>query len=178
MLSIGVFDKSNKMHIVRAGKMLADNFDSYKNSFADEVDECMAEEMIMISAVIDGELVGWTGGRPQYDGHVWELHPMVVDENHRGKGIGRRLIEALEKEIKKRGGLTVYAGSDDEDFRTSLSEPGIYEDLWDKIRDIRNYRRHPFEFYIKCGFQIIGVMPDANGLRKPDIYLGKKIENE
>ncbi|MDX1357894.1 MAG: GNAT family N-acetyltransferase [Clostridia bacterium] len=178
MLEVGAFDKNNKNHVKKAGLLLKQNFACYEENYADEVQECMSDDMIMISAAIDGELAGWTGGRPQYSGNVWELHPMVVDERYRGKGIGRRLVAALEEEVKKRGGLTLYCGSDDEDFSTSLSDPDLYDDLWTRIRNIRNYNNHPYEFYLKCGFRIIGVMPDANGRRKPDIILGKRIDNE
>jgi len=178
MLKVGVFNKSNKKQIKKAGLLLKQNFACYENDYYKEVIECMADEMIMVSAVMDDELAGWTGARPQYDGNVWELHPMVVDEKYRGRGIGRKLVESLEDEIKKLGGLTIYCGSDDEDFKTSLSEPDIYTGLWDRIKNVENYDRHPYEFYKKCGFQIIGVMPDANGRRRPDIILGKRIDNE
>jgi aminoglycoside 6'-N-acetyltransferase I len=178
VLKVGIFDKDNERHVEKAGLLLKRNFACYIEDYAKEVRECMAEDMIVISAVIGDELVGWTGGRPQYGGNVWELHPMVVDENFRGQGIGRKLIKVLEDEVRRRGGLTVYCGSDDENFGTSLSEPGIYNGLWDKIKNIRNYKNHPYEFYMKCGFKIIGVMPDANGRRKPDIILGRRIDSD
>lgn len=178
MIQIGLFDKSNASHIAKAGELLKKNFKTYSNSYMQEVVDCMPDKMIMLSAISEEMLVGWTGARPQYNGNVWELHPLVVDENYRGRGIGKKLIEALEKEIRKRGGLTVYCGSDDENFTTSLSDPDIYSNLWDRIKSIENYKDHPYEFYQKCGFKIIGIMPDANGRRKPDIYLGKKVENE
>jgi aminoglycoside 6'-N-acetyltransferase I len=38
-----------------------------------------------------------------------------------------------------------------------------------------NLRGHPYAFYQKIGFVIVGVMPDANGLGKPDIYMAKRI---
>ena len=178
MVQIGLFDKSNVSHIAKAGELLKKNFENYLKSYMQEVVDCMSDEMIMLSAVSEGLLVGWTGARPQYDGNVWELHPLVVDKKCRGRGIGKKLVETLEKEIGKRGGLTIYCGSDDEDFATSLSEPDIYNNIWNKIKNIENYKAHPYEFYQKCGFQIIGIMPDANGRRKPDIYLGKKVGNE
>lgn len=39
---------------------------------------------------------------------------------------------------------------------------------------IKNLRQHPDEFAQICGFVIVGVMPDANGLGKPDIYMAKQ----
>jgi hypothetical protein len=36
-------------------------------------------------------------------------------------------------------------------------------------------RGHPFEFYQKCGFVIVGVVPDANGYSKPDILMAKRV---
>ncbi len=175
MVVISQFDKSNASDIADAGELLRVNFEAYRTDYIKEVQECMSEDMIMLAALEGQKLIGWIGARPQYDGNVWELHPLVINKTFRGRGIGKMLVKALESEVGKIGGLTLYCGSDDEDFQTSLSEPGIYNNLWEKINNIENYKGHPYEFYQKCGFQIIGIMPDANGRRKPDIILGKKI---
>jgi aminoglycoside 6'-N-acetyltransferase I len=37
-------------------------------------------------AMLDSQtLVGWVGGLPEYQGRVWELHPIVVHLNFRGE---------------------------------------------------------------------------------------------
>jgi aminoglycoside 6'-N-acetyltransferase I len=146
------------------------------DSALQEVHEMLAEERICrIALDDDGNVLGWVGGIPEYDGNVWELHPLVVRPAMQGKGIGRALVADLEQQARQRGGLTVMLGTDDESFQTTLSGVDLYTDLWDKIKNIRNLRGHPFEFYQKCGYTIIGVMPDANGPGKPDIYMGKRL---
>lgn len=178
MVVIRKFDKSNESNIAEAGELLRMNFEAYKTDYLKEVLECMSDEMIMLAAIEEQKLVGWIGARPHYNGNVWELHPLVVNKTHRGMGIGKMLVDSLESEVRKANGLTIYCGSDDEDFQTSLSDPDIYTNLWEKINNIENYKGHPYEFYQKCGFQIIGIMPDANGRRKPDIILGKRVKND
>jgi aminoglycoside 6'-N-acetyltransferase I len=127
-------------------------------------------------AYLEGERVlGWVGGLPEYDGRVWELHPIVVAFPARGRGIGRALVAAFEDEARARGGYTATLGSDDVSGATSLGGVDLYADLPAKIAAIRNLRRHPFEFYVKCGYTITGVVPDANGPGKPDIYLSKRL---
>ncbi|GIK38566.1 MAG: aminoglycoside N-acetyltransferase AAC(6')-Ii [Chloroflexota bacterium] len=121
----------------------------------------------------DGTVLGWVGGIRQYDGHVWELHPLVVRPNRQGQGIGRALVADLEAQVQRQGGLTLWLGTDDENNMTSLSGVNLYPNVFDHVAKIKNLRGHPYEFYQKLGFVIVGVMPDANGPGKPDIFMAK-----
>jgi aminoglycoside 6'-N-acetyltransferase I len=121
-------------------------------------------------------LLGWVGGLPEYDGRVWELHPIVVRREHRHHGIGRALVAAFEAEAAARGAVTVTLGTDDDSGMTSLSNVDLYDDLPRKLADLRDLGRcHPFLFYQKLGYVVTGVMPDANGPGRPDIYMSKRI---
>lgn len=141
-----------------------------------EVHEMLERERFCLAAIDDNEnLLGIIGGIPQYDGHVWELHPLAVQPNMQGRGIGKTLVEDFEEQVRSRGGLTVTLGSDDEDNMTSLSNIDLYDNFWEKVRDIRNLKHHPFEFYQKMGYAITGVVPDANGIGKPDIIMSKRV---
>jgi aminoglycoside 6'-N-acetyltransferase I len=142
----------------------------------EEVEECLDAEMICRAAVTpDGLLLGWVGGRPEYDGNIWELHPMVVRADQHRRGIGRALVTDLEVQVRGRGGLTIMLGTDDVDNSTSLGGADLYTDLWGQVAAIRNLKGHPYSFYQRCGYTIIGVMPDANGRGKPDIFMAKAI---
>lgn len=110
-----------------------------------------------------------------YRGRVWEVHPLVVNGSHRQRGIGRALIEDLERLVVFRGALTLWAGSDDEHHETTLSGRDLYPEIPESIRSIRNLHHHPYEVYLRLGFRIAGVLPDANGRGKPDIFLAKRV---
>jgi aminoglycoside 6'-N-acetyltransferase I len=101
-----------------------------------------------------------------------------VLEKYRGKGLGTALVEALEREVGKQGGVTIYLGSDDEFGTTSLFGEDLYDNIYEKIENIKNTGGHPFEFYQKVGYKIVGVIPDANGVGKPDIWMAKRINKE
>ncbi|HCK67449.1 MAG TPA: N-acetyltransferase, partial [Anaerolineae bacterium] len=70
---------------------------------------------------------------------------------------------------------TILLGTDDENNMTSLSNVDLYENLFEKIKNIKNIKGHPYEFYQKMGYTIIGVIPDANGIGKPDILMSKRV---
>jgi len=142
-----------------------------------EIHEMLEAERFCRAAVDEqGNLIGIIGGIPTYDGHVWELHPLAVQPNMQGKGIGRALVEDFEEQVRLRGGLTITLGSDDEDEMTSLSNADLYENTWEKIQSVRNFKKHPFTFYQKLGYVITGIVPDANGRGKPDILMSKRVE--
>ena len=182
-MKILTLSPENDPLIQQAGRLLMDAFREHwpdawptREEAMKEVHEMLENERICRVAVEEeGILLGIIGGIPGYDGNVWELHPLAVQPSQQGQGIGRALVEDLEEQVRLKGGLTITLGSDDEDSMTSLSNVDLYENLWEKIRDIRNYKNHPFEFYQKMGYIIIGVVPDANGRGKPDILMGKRL---
>jgi aminoglycoside 6'-N-acetyltransferase I len=134
------------------------------------------EEGFARAIVEPGLLLGWVGGLPEYDGRVWELHPMVVHREYRRRGIGRALVAAFEAEAAARGALTVTLGTDDDSAMTSLSGVNLYDNLPLKLAELRDLGRgHPFVFYQKLGFTVTGVVPDANGPGRPDIYMSKQV---
>ena len=59
---------------------------------------------------------------------------------------------------------------------TTLSGVDLYPNVLEHLLNIENLRSHPYEFYEKLGFSIVGVMPDANGPGKPDIYMAKPLK--
>jgi aminoglycoside 6'-N-acetyltransferase I len=142
-----------------------------------EVRESLQPDRISRVALSDdGETVlGWIGGISQYHGRVWELHPLVVAAACQRQGIGRALVHDLEAQVRERGGLTLWAGADDEDNRTTLGGADLYQDLPRQLATVRNLGDHPYTFYERLGFTVVGVMPDANGFGKPDIFLAKRI---
>jgi aminoglycoside 6'-N-acetyltransferase I len=80
-----------------------------------------------------GMVLGWIGGIRQYDGHVWELHPLVVRPDRQGQGIGRALVADLETRVRERGGLTLWVGTDDENNMTSLGGANLYPNVLEHL---------------------------------------------
>ena len=119
----------------------------------EEVQESFGKDRISrIALDQSGEIVGWIGGLSHYDGNVWEIHPLVVKPSRQGGGIGRRLVRDFEDLVRKRGGLTIWVATDDEDNMTTLAGVDLYPNILDHLAQIRNLRRHPYEFYKKLGF--------------------------
>ena len=88
----------------------------------------------------------------------------------------RALVAAFENEARRRVGFTATLGSDDLDGMTSLSHIYLYPDVPGHIAGLRDLgRRHPFLFYRRLGYVMTGVMPDANGRGRPDIYMSKAL---
>jgi aminoglycoside 6'-N-acetyltransferase I len=143
----------------------------------EEVRASFAEDRISRIAIDEqGHVLGWIGGISMYDGNVWELHPLGVKPEYQGQGVGRALVIDFEEQVRQRGGLTIYLGSDDEDNQTSLSGVNLYEpNVLEHLANIKNPGRHPYEFYQKLGFVIVGVLPDANGPGRPDIFMAKRV---
>lgn len=172
--------KFDEAQLNQAAEILTNTLNIGYPTFKDameEIEELLVPENTLLAAVESGEVIGWGGIlAPGYDGNVFELHPLAVREDRQGKGIGRTIVEALEEEAKRQGGLTIWLGADDEseEGETSLADADLYDDLPSKLAAF-NPGTHQAGFYLKMGYKIIGVLPDANGRGRPDIFFGKRL---
>ena len=141
----------------------------------EEIKDSLVEDRISRAAVDDdGKVSGWIGAFHDY-ALVWELHPLVVRSDLQNQGIGSALVRDLEQQVKIRGGLTIRLGTDDENNRTSIGGIELYPNVLENLSKIKNLKNHPFVFYKKLGYEICGVIPDANGFGKPDILMCKRV---
>ena len=175
-------DPDDQQVLEQVAQLLYDGFkEHYPNAWPDlkaavaEVTSSLVPGRISRIAIDDGTVLGWIGAVPDYSGRAWVLHPLVVRPEFQESGIGRALVIDLERLIRIPEGITLYLGTDDEDNRTSLGSIELYPNIMEHIANIKNLNRHPFEFYQKLGFVIVGVIPDANGPGKPDIIMAKRV---
>ncbi len=175
-MQITPFDRENAALRTTLASLLAACFpDAYGASAEEEAAHLLKADRLALAALVDGQLAGFVGAIPNYGVTGWELHPLAVFPEYQRRGVGKALVSALEREVRSRGGITLYLGTDDEFGKTSLSNADLYDRLWERVAAIRNINNHPFQFYQKQGYVIVGVLPDVNGMGKPDIYMAKRL---
>jgi aminoglycoside 6'-N-acetyltransferase I len=99
----------------------------------------------------------------------------AVRRGYDRRGIGRALVLDLEEQVRRRGIQTLFVGSDDEDGETTLAGRDLYPEVVAALASLKDLRGHPFGFYQRMGFSVVGAVPDANGPGKPDILLAKRL---
>ena len=131
-------------------------------------------ERLAIAAIDGDRLIGWIGGIRHYN-FGWEFHPLVVDPSWQGRGVGTLLVGALEDEARRAGACTIWLGSDDDFGGTNLFGVDLYPDVLGRLQTLAPASRHPFTFYRRLGYAVVGVLPDVDGVGKHDILMAKRI---
>lgn len=173
------FQRLSRVQLAGAARILKDAFahmpEAFDGKFAEEVASFLTDEdRAAYAALEDGAVLGWIGRIETYS-HAWELHPLVVDPPRQREGIGARLVQDLEARVKAAGIATLYLGSDDDYGGTNLFGADLFPDVAGKIATIAETGGHPFAFYRKLGYEVVGLIPDANGPGKPDIMMAKRL---
>ena len=173
------FNTLTKTQHTQAAQILTDEVPQGWAALADaieQIDEILTGEPgFCIAAVENNEVIGWAGLLKSY-GKIYELHPLVIRRDKQRSGVGSLLLAEIENAARERGGVTLMLGSGDEKpgGETSLANVELYEDLPKKLAAF-NPNSHPTAFYLKRGYTVIGVVPDAYGLGVPDIMMAKRL---
>ena len=165
-------------------KVLRDTLGFSKTSAKEEIQRMLKKNRIALAAIAKNTengslfLAGIVGAIPQYGDTGWELHLIAVHKACQKRGVGTALIDALEEEVARCGGKMIYLSYGDESGATSLFGADLYEDTFGKLANIKNIGNHPYAFFEKSGYKIVGVLPDANGRGKPDIIMAKRLRRK
>src|SRR5215218_3393269 len=164
--------------IDQAAALLVDAFPHWLPTLEMAREEVMAAlepDRICLVARAKDEILGWVGAIPGYS-HAWELHPLVVRADVRRMGVGASLVAALEERVRAAGALTLHLGTDDDGPTPGTSAGGV-ELFPNVLSHAANLKvlDHPVSFYLRIGFEIVGLIPDANGPGKPDILMAKRV---
>lgn len=182
-MHIVALDSNLPTHIDAAAALLrigfpADPVYATEAGSLEEIEEVLRDG-VGFGAFDGTRLIGWIGALIAYRGMTWELHPLVVAPDARRRGVGRALVTHLEEVARAAGVWTIMLGTDDEHELTTASLPDdLYAELPNAIAHLTTRdpaHPHPVDFYRACGYHVVGILPDANGARKPDIFMAKRI---
>lgn len=172
---------NNKAYIEQCSDLILNNFNTIidMDTAVNTVQKSLDDTKINLIALDEkNEVIGWICGIENYNLHVWEIQPLVIRSDYQHKRLGSLLLSEFEKEVFLRKGITIILGIQDENHETSLSNVDIYDNTLKKIKKIKNLKHNSYEFYLKNGFSIVGVIPDSNGLGKPDILMAKRVNGQ
>jgi aminoglycoside 6'-N-acetyltransferase I len=131
-------------------------------------------ERSAIAALDQGRLIGWIGAIRQ-SAHAWELHPLVVHPSHQRRHCGTLLVNALEAMAGEAGACTIWLGTDDDFGGTNLFGADLYPQVLERLLRLEPVGTHPYTFFRRMGFVVVGVLPDADGIGRHDILMAKRI---
>ncbi|MFL4971834.1 MAG: GNAT family N-acetyltransferase [Xanthobacteraceae bacterium] len=150
-------------------------------SAREEVASFITDPDRMAIAALDGmDVVGWIG-RICHSRTAWELHPLAIHPSHQGRGFGTGLVTLLEDEARRAGVCTIWLGTDDDFGGTNLFDIDLYPDVLEHLRRLAPAGRrplsgrHPYTFYRRLGYTVVGVLPDVDGFGRHDILMAKRI---
>jgi aminoglycoside 6'-N-acetyltransferase I len=160
--------------LVRSFRELSPTWVPTVEAAREKVIDAVRPGMLSRALLIGGHVVGWVGARHDY-GSVWELHPIVVDQAMRGRGFGRALVNDIESLARREGALTLLLGTSDEMGRTTLADQDLFRDPITALRNLKAIGSHPLGFWLRLGYTVVGVVPDAEGPGQPTIHLAKRV---
>lgn len=140
-----------------------------------EIADALGDDKIALAARDgQGALVGWIAAGHDW-GAIWEIHPVIVALDHQGRGHGRRLVREVERLAAEAGARTMVLSTSDTVGATSLAGADLYDDVAGHLARFAVHRPHAAAFWLRMGYALVGVTPDAEGPGKPSLSFARRL---
>ena len=83
-------------------------------------------------------------------------------------------MHEIDRIAAEAGALTMVLGTRDTTAATSLANVDLYDDLLGRLARIEPHD-HAVAFWLRVGYRIVGVVPDAEGPGMPSITLARRL---
>lgn len=85
------------------------------------------------------------------------------------------MVLEVERIAAAEDALTMTLSTSDTTGAMSLGGVDLYDDTFRRLPNAELQHPHAVEFWRRMGYQIVGVLPDAEGPGKPSIHLARRL---
>lgn len=133
-----------------------------------EIADAIGDDKIAL-VLRDGDRpVAWIAAGHDW-GAIWEIHPVIVAVDAQGRGHGQRLVREVERLAADAGARTMALSTSDTVGATSLAGADLYADVAGHLARFTVHRPHAAAFWLRMGYTLVGVTPDAEGPGQPSL---------
>jgi len=133
------------------------------------------EDRSLVARDSEGAPIGWVRMEHFKKQSSAEIKLVAVHPTRRRQGVGRTLVMASEERMRVIGCVTMLATVGDTRGRTNLYGMDVTEDAPRLLANFACHADHPAGFFLKIGYRLVGLLPDAYGPGKHDLTLARRI---
>ena len=136
------------------------------------------EDLGLIARDPEGTPIGWLRAEHFPGQASAEIKLVAVQPTRRRQGVARTLVMAAEERMRSQDCVTMLATVGDTRGRTNLYGVDVTEDAPGLLAGFHCHADHPAGFFLRVGYRLVGLLPDAYGPGKHDLTLARRISQQ
>jgi aminoglycoside 6'-N-acetyltransferase I len=182
-VDVAEFDPADEMRLNEAASVLYRAASRFTSAFP--APEAALGELIeltrhpgslmFVALNLGGEVCGLAAASPRAASSVLVIRALTVDPPFQRRGVGRALLRRLETAALRSGFTTMTIALEDEAGLTSLAGRSLFPDPLAPMTRFIPPAAHPSAFLKRLGFALSGVIPEAAGPGRPELWFAKPL---
>lgn len=132
-------------------------------------------DLSLVARDPEGTPIGWLRAEHFRGQASAEIKLVAVHPARRRQEVARTLVMAAEERMSGNACVTMLATVGDTRGRTSLYGIDVTEDAPRLLAGFHCHADHPAGFFLRIGYRLVGLLPDAYGPGKHDLTLARRI---
>lgn len=135
------------------------------------------DAITFVALNLAGEVCGLASASPYRSSAMLRMQLLVVDPPFQRRGVGRTLLRTVEEAGRELGMSTLMIALDDEAGLTPLAGRSLFPDPLAPMTKFVPPAAHPSTFLKRMGYALTGVLPEAAGPGRPELWFARSLED-